>query len=737
MKKLIIFLLCIAILGTGGYYGSVKYKKSKDQKKVVDVVPVELMAEPGDMYEYYSGEMSGEVVSSNAQRVYVDTEKLVKTVCVKQGQTVKKGDTILEYDMTVVELELAQKENQVKVIEQNIKMAEKQLEAIKKYRPSEEAPVEPEYPDDIPDDSYEDYEEPEDYPEEEYPDDVYPDGEPELPEDIPELPEEEPEQTEKSETPAVTAAPVTTQPPVETTAPVETTEPAATATTPAETTQPPETTTEPQEEPVETVSLVKAAFIPVSGSGRNDDPYVINCGLDTHVSKTFLQRLAVSHEYAALYVYDEDGSFIFRRMIDPETIDMAAVEDFKASEGVIIDKEQGIVDLDPECTVPGRISFALPKAKEKVTQETEKQTEPETTRAPVTEAPVTTTTTTAEPAPQTTTTTKKTTAPAEEEPVYTDDEIPEYLDTDEDFGDDEWYDDGFEDYYPEDDGGIYYPEENGSGEDIPESFDYVYTRAEIQGLIKEQESEIKQLELELKGAKIEYEDAKKQKSDGKVVAKIDGVVKKIGDAAGESRIDEEGGVDEEYYDDEYISDSDAFAIIEGEGGAEVVCSVSELSLADAAVGSYVTVMSWETGASGIAEITSVDLEPKSYSSENWGENPNNSTYNVHARLDESADFTVGDWLSVTLMGSGDEMSSSVYLPIHYVRQEGGDYYIMKDEGGKLKKQYVKAGKIMYGYYIEIKGGLKMSDKICFPYGTDVKEGIKTKDSTEVLYPEDY
>ena len=119
MKKLIITLLCIAILGGGGYFGFTKYKSSKDKKIVVDVVPVNLMAESADMYEYSNTTMDGQIISANSQKIELDNEKLVKKVLVKEGDPVKKGDTILEYDMTVVELEISQKENQVKVDAEN------------------------------------------------------------------------------------------------------------------------------------------------------------------------------------------------------------------------------------------------------------------------------------------------------------------------------------------------------------------------------------------------------------------------------------------------------------------------------------------------------------------------------------------------------------------------------------------------------------------------------------------
>lgn len=91
MKKVIITLLCIAILGGGGYAGAMKYKKNQDKKTVVAVVPVDLMAETADAYEWdSSANMDGQIVSANAQRITLDNEKLVKKVFVKKGDTVKK-----------------------------------------------------------------------------------------------------------------------------------------------------------------------------------------------------------------------------------------------------------------------------------------------------------------------------------------------------------------------------------------------------------------------------------------------------------------------------------------------------------------------------------------------------------------------------------------------------------------------------------------------------------------------
>lgn len=163
--------------------------------------------------------------------------------------------------------------------------------------------------------------------------------------------------------------------------------------------------------------------------------------------------------------------------------------------------------------------------------------------------------------------------------------------------------------------------------------------------------------------------------------------------------------------------------------------MGELNLDRAAVGNTVMVNSYNTGMSIDAEITKISSEPTSYSASNWGDNPNSSTYTVEAKLSDSTDFNVGDWVGVSFV-SDTVTSDSVYLPIHYVRQENGNYYIMKaNKDGRLVKSYIKTGKIMYGTNIEVKGGLSMKDKICFPYGKDVKEGVRTKETTEVLSPE--
>ncbi len=57
-------------------------------------------------------ELSGVITSGNVQKVMLDNQKLVDEVLVKEGDTVKKGDPLMKYDMTALELDAAQKKTQ-------------------------------------------------------------------------------------------------------------------------------------------------------------------------------------------------------------------------------------------------------------------------------------------------------------------------------------------------------------------------------------------------------------------------------------------------------------------------------------------------------------------------------------------------------------------------------------------------------------------------------------------------
>ena len=638
MKKFIIFLLCVAVVGGGSWFGYKKYMSSKQKSTVVDVVPVELMMTPAEWFSYDYNSNEGEIVASNSQKVYIDTEKLVKTVFVEEGQEVKKGDPILEYDMTVVELELKQKENEVKTIEHDIKMAEKELENIKRYKPSEDAPQEAET--DMPD-----------------LDDIFGGfdflGDDELPEGY-EFPGGFTDYGDLSEFGFT------------------------------------------DDKPIHPVSdIIKPNTEPAEGKGTLESPYIINCTQDAEVSKEFMLKIHSEKKCAEICVYSEDLQYLYKWILVPEKgTKVTDLDSWKVSDGITVDK-QGNASIDPSVKLYGKLSFTQPTSENSMTP---------------------------------------------------DEFIPDELTTDAETTDGEDITSSNSRWNRQDDSDDLFDSLSSDpfNSDDPENFDYVYTRDAIKKMVTDKENEIKMMQLELKSAKFELETSKKRKTDGKLYAEIDGFVKKIGKASGDEDTEEEeenipDEEDEDYLHEDPSEDDNAFAVIQGEGGTEVTCVVNEMSLSNLEIGATVTLRSWNTGAIGSAEITKIDDTPISYQNTSWGQNPNNSMFVVHAKLFEGIDdFNINEWVEVTIPDasvSSSSNSNSVYLPIHYVRQEGGDYYIMKaDEDGKLKKQYVKVGQTLYSM-IEIKGGLKSSDKICFPFGKDVREGVKTRETTEVLQPE--
>ncbi len=269
----------------------------------------------------------------------------------------------------------------------------------------------------------------------------------------------------------------------------------------------------------------------------------------------------------------------------------------------------------------------------------------------------------------------------------------------------------------------YVPEEPDYGED------YLYPRSELQSMIIAQEGRIKQQEIALKTAQLTLESAKKQKTDGKVVAEIDGIVKKIGLPSSETQ--------EEVSDDD--PDDGAFAVIEGEGGVELVCEADEYSLARMQPGTKMRVMSFMDGAETTGTVLNYDEEPIDYGGSWYYENPNISRYRVHIGLDDASEFRLYSGAQASFADNGGADSSFVnFIPVYYLREEDGAYYAMAaDENDRLVKKKVSVGTVQPGMVemIEIRGGLDIEhDRICFPYGSDVKEGVKTKNTTEVLMP---
>lgn len=139
IKKVIAVAVCITIVCggiAGGIYG---YKSYEDKKLVAEVQPVSYISSGywGDTESSY-----GMVTNDSSQEIYLSDSKVVKKVFVKQGDTVKSGDPLLEYDTAEVAIEIERKKLDISTLENKIAIANHALEALKAAKPVKKDPPE-------------------------------------------------------------------------------------------------------------------------------------------------------------------------------------------------------------------------------------------------------------------------------------------------------------------------------------------------------------------------------------------------------------------------------------------------------------------------------------------------------------------------------------------------------------------------------------------------------------------
>ena len=238
-----------------------------------------------------------------------------------------------------------------------------------------------------------------------------------------------------------------------------------------------------------------------------------------------------------------------------------------------------------------------------------------------------------------------------------------------------------------------------------------YTEIELAKAIRDKKQELKTLDLDLRKAKLSLSENKALLNDGIVRAKLSGIVRNIKDLSNP------------------IQDGSAFLEVATGQGTYIKGSISELMLNQIKVGDTISAYCWTSGETFDAKIQSIDTVPSSNSNYNGSGNPNVSYYGFEAYAKDASKIQAGEYLELTFNWSSDT-TSSIWLSKAYVKQEGNKYYVLKDVHGKLKKQYVTVGKIVWGDTMEIKDGLSDTDYIAFAYIKNAKEGVKTQKSSE-------
>lgn len=237
---------------------------------------------------------------------------------------------------------------------------------------------------------------------------------------------------------------------------------------------------------------------------------------------------------------------------------------------------------------------------------------------------------------------------------------------------------------------------------------YGGTAAEIQQQIKDKEKEIRDYQLDMKEANLEIKDIQKKLNNQTIKSTLNGVVKTVGDPEKES------------------NDGKPLIQVVSSEGLYVKGTVSESKMNKLKVGATLSGYSYDNGVSFTAEVR--EISP--YPSDNGQDGANASSYPFTAYIADASGLSNNSWAELTLLDEGDGQGQGIYLEKPFVRTENGQYYVMKDDGtGHLTKQIVQVGGIQYGFSYQITGGLSMDDKITFPYGKDVREGAKTEEGT--------
>lgn len=238
-----------------------------------------------------------------------------------------------------------------------------------------------------------------------------------------------------------------------------------------------------------------------------------------------------------------------------------------------------------------------------------------------------------------------------------------------------------------------------------------YTEIELAKAIRDKKQELKTLDLNLRKAKLSLNENKNLLNDGVVRAKRSGIVRNVKDLSNPPQ------------------DGSAFLEVATGQGTYIKGSISELMLNQIKVGDTISAYCWTSGETFDAKIQSIDTVPSSSSNYNGSGNPNVSYYGFEAYAKDASNIAVGEYLELTF-NSNTKTTSSIWLSKAYVKQEGNKYYVFKEDHGRLKKQYVTVGKIVWGDIVEIKDGLSGSDYIAFAYSKNAKEGVKTKNMSE-------
>ncbi len=253
------------------------------------------------------------------------------------------------------------------------------------------------------------------------------------------------------------------------------------------------------------------------------------------------------------------------------------------------------------------------------------------------------------------------------------------------------------------------PDDSGDGDDSMDS-----TTMTREDAIKIQKNKVSSLKLDIEESNLNITKLENKVKNKLVTSKLDGTVAYIGDEATGSY------------------NGDAFLKVKSKDGFYVTGTVSELMRDQMKEGTLLQCTSYDSGSFEAKVLNVSDYPVDSSNNFYYGgdSNPNVSYYTFNAEItDQSLQFTDQDYVTISLKSNKLSKGSLVVMKA-FIRTENGTSYVYKDVKGTLKKQQVTVDSIVNsGYYAIVTSGLKSDDLLAFPYGNTVQEGAKTKEVT--------
>lgn len=242
-----------------------------------------------------------------------------------------------------------------------------------------------------------------------------------------------------------------------------------------------------------------------------------------------------------------------------------------------------------------------------------------------------------------------------------------------------------------------------------------YTKKELRDMINDKEEELIQLQSTLRSEQLEIKQLQEALSEATVTAKNDGVVKKM------------------IPPDEFEDDGTPFLIVSASEGMYVKQQVSEYYVNSLKIGQKVHGTDWVTGTEFEATIERIEDTPVTGSMDmDYGmSGANASYYNCIAYVEDTEGLEIGDSVDLKMTVTEDEQG--IFIEKAFCKQEGNDTVVyIQNKKGRLKRQKVTTGRVVWGSYVEVLDGLSQEDNIAFPYSDSTKEGVRCEE-TDYLY----